>query len=171
MSGFDWKSLVKNVAPVLGTALGGPMAGAATKFIAESWLGKPDASEQEVAEAVLSASPDKLIELRKLDNDFKIRMRELDINVYEIEVDDRKSARDLAKVNMTPQITLSVIYTVGYFACLWVFLTGAVTVAENLRTEFGMVLGVMTAAQIKIMDFWFGSSYGSKVKDAAKAAA
>lgn len=170
MSDFDWKGLVKNVAPMIGTALGGPLAGAATKFLAEAWLGKPDATEQDVAEAIAVASPEKLVELRRLDQDFKVKMRELDIDVYRLEVDDRKDARDLAKADMRPQIALSVIYTFGYFACLWVFLTGAVTVAESLRTEFGMVLGVMTAAQIKIMDFWFGSSYGSKVKDAKASA-
>jgi hypothetical protein len=166
MSDFDWKALVKNIAPVLGTALGGPLAGAATKFLAEAWLGKPDATEQELAEAIAGASPEQLVRLRELDNDFKLKMRQLDINVFELEVKDRSSARELAKVDMRPQIWLSVIYTVGYFGCLYMFFAGDVAVPETLKSEFGMVLGVMTAAQIKIMDFWFGSSYGSKTKDA-----
>jgi len=34
---FDWKKVVSTVAPVLGTALGGPLAGAATKFIADKF--------------------------------------------------------------------------------------------------------------------------------------
>jgi hypothetical protein len=47
---------------------------------------------------------------------------------------------------------------------------GEVEVAEGLKAEFNMILGVMTAAQVKIMEFWLGSSYGSKMKDATIAA-
>lgn len=166
MSAFDWKGLVKNIAPVLGTALGGPLAGAATRYIAEAWLGNPEASEQDVAEALATASPEQLVRLRELDQQFKVKMKELDVDVFRLEVDDRKSARDMAKANMVPQITLSVLYSVGYFATLYALMSGDLAIGESIRGEFNMVLGVMTAAQIKIMDFWFGSSYGSKVKDA-----
>lgn len=163
---MDWKSLVKTVAPVLGTALGGPMAGAATKFIADKLLGNPAATEQDVAEAVLGASAEQLTNLRKLDQDFKLRMRELDVDVFKLEVQDKDSARRLFSVNIWPQVTLSAVYTIGYFAMLYMFMSGNVEVTADLRTEFGMVLGVMTAAQVEIMHFWFGSSLGSKTKDA-----
>lgn len=170
LSGFDWKSLVRNVAPTLGAALGGPLAGAATRFIAETLLGNPDASEQDVANAVVGASPEKLLELKKMDLEFKAKMRQLDVDVFRLEIQDKQSARDLAKVNMLPHIVLSSIYTIGYFAMLYQFMTGGVEVAEGLKAEFNMILGVMTAAQVKIMEFWLGSSYGSKVKDATIAA-
>lgn len=103
---FDWKSLVKTVAPVLGTALGGPMAGAATKFIADKFLGNPDASEKEIADALMSSSPEQLIKLKELDNTFAIEMKRLDVDVYRIDAEDRHSARNrqiLTKDN-TPTI-------------------------------------------------------------------
>lgn len=165
MSGFDWRSVVKGVAPALGAALGGPFGGAATKFLAEKFLGNPDANESDLADAIMSASPEKLIEIRKLDAEFKIRMRELDVDVFKVEIDDRKDARSLARVNMTPQISLSVVYSLGYFALLYLFMTGQTEVATSLKSEFNIVLGVMTAAQASIMQFWFGSSAGSKSKD------
>jgi hypothetical protein len=37
-------------------------------------------------------------------------------------------------------------------------------VAESINSEFNMVLGVLTAGQVQIMNFWFGSSSGSKDK-------
>lgn len=163
---MDWKSLVRNVAPTLGAALGGPFAGAATKFLADKFLGNPDATENEIADFVTTASPEKLVELRKLDNDFKIRMRELDVDVFKLEVSDRVSARDLAKTDMRPHIALSGVYTTGYFVMVYLFMTGEVSIDPGLKTEFSIVLGVMTAAQTMIMQFWFGSSSGSKVKDA-----
>jgi hypothetical protein len=44
-------------------------------------------------------------------------------------------------------------------------MSGDVEIAANLQSEFNIVLGVMTAAQAQIMQFWFGSSSGSKAKD------
>ena len=163
---FDWKTIVKNVAPILGMALGGPLAGTAVKVLAEGLLGNPNATEQEVAEAVMGASPDQLIKMRELNQTFQVKMKELGIDVYRLEVDDRKSARDLAKVNFWPQITLSVLYSGGYFAVLFQFVTGTVLVSAQSESIFSALIGVMTAAQIQIMNFWFGSSFGSKEKTA-----
>ena len=163
---MDWKSVVKTVAPTIGAALGGPMGGIAVKFLADQFLGNPDAKEQDVAEAVLNATPDKLLELRKLDNDFKIRMRELDIDVFKLEVQDKASARDLAKFNMKPHMILTVVYSIGYFGIMGAMLSGQVQFPVGQTELLSGLIGVLTAIQIKIADFWFGSSYGSKVKDA-----
>ena len=163
---MNWKDLIRNIAPAIGTALGTPVTGLAVKFLADKFLGNPNATEQEVADAVLGASPEKLLEIKKLDQQFAVQMKSLDIDVFKMEVEDRKSARELAKVDMRPHIYLSGIYTVGYFVVLYLFMTGGVQIAASVETAFNIVLGVMTAAQVKIMDFWFGSSYGSKVKDA-----
>lgn len=167
---MDWKTIVKAVAPVLGTALGGPFGGAATKFLADKFLGNPDASEGDLATAILGATPEQLANLKKLDQDFKLRMRELDVDVFKLEVSDKASARQLFQVNIWPQIVLSAIYTIGYFVMLYMFMSGNVEVTADLRTEFGIVLGVMTAAQVEILHFWFGTSSGSKQKDALKPA-
>lgn len=51
MSGFDWKAIVKTVAPALGTALGGPLAGTAVKVLSEALLGHSDGKEEEIARA------------------------------------------------------------------------------------------------------------------------
>jgi hypothetical protein len=37
---FDWKELVKGVAPVIGGAFGGPFGGVAVKFMADALLGE-----------------------------------------------------------------------------------------------------------------------------------
>jgi hypothetical protein len=161
----DWKEIVKGVAPVLGTALGGPFGGAAVKFLADKFLGNPTASEEEIATAVLGAGPEQLTKLREIDNAFKVKMKELDVDVFKLEVADREGARALAKVDMRPHIGLSAVYTIGYFAMLYMFMSGDVEIAANLQSEFNIVLGVMTAAQAQIMQFWFGSSSGSKAKD------
>jgi len=162
---MDWKSLVKSIAPAIGTALGGPVGGLATKFLADKFLGNPDATPEEVEQAVLGASPEKLLEIKKLDHDFKVQMRQLDIDVFKLEVEDKASARDLAKFNMKPHMILSAIYTIGYFVVLYVLLTGQIVIAAEAKDVFNQIIGILSAAQVTILAFWFGSSYGSKVKD------
>lgn len=118
---LDWKTIVKNIAPALGTALGGPIGGIATKFIADKFLGNPQASEQEIAQAINAASPEQLVKLKELDLNFQVEMGKQGVDLYALEVQDRSSARnreaDLAKSGMrdwTPSILayLSIVFLV-----------------------------------------------------------
>jgi hypothetical protein len=165
---FDWKSIVHSVAPTIGTAIGGPIGGVATKFIAATLLGKPDATEKDIEEAIAEASPEMLAELKRLDKEFEAKMKELEIDVYELEVEDRKDARQMFKVNIWPQITLSGIFVAGYFGVLYILLSGGAMASMKNDALFGVfttIIGVLTAAIPQILGFWFGSSMGSKEKN------
>jgi len=163
---MDWKDVIKNIAPVIATGFGGPIAGTATKFLAERFLGDPDATEAELSKAILGATPEQLAQLKIIDNDFAVKMAELKIDVYALEVKDRDSARGLAKVNMRPQIILSMIFIGGYFALVFMLFSGEVKITEDIRDMSNILLGVLTASIPAIMQFWFGSSSGSKDKSA-----
>jgi hypothetical protein len=162
---IDWKGIVRGVAPTLGAALGGPMAGIAIKFIADSVLGLPDgATPTDVSTAILSSTPEMLLKLKQSDRDFDVKMKQLDIDVFKLEVKDKDSARRLFSVNIWPQITLSVIFVTGYIYVVALFLVGDISIPAELKSEFAIVLGVLTAGMANILQFWFGSSYGSKEK-------
>ena len=87
-------NLVKTVAPSIATAVGGPLAGMATKMISEALLGKPDGTEDELLQAAKNATPEQLLALKKAEQDFAIKMRELDIDLERISNEDRNSARN-----------------------------------------------------------------------------
>jgi len=164
---MSWKSIVGKIAPILGTALGGPMAGTAVKFIADNLLGNPEATVEEIEAGILSASPEQLTKLKELDIQFKLAMKNLEIDVYELEYKDRDSARKLFNTNIWPQITLSALFVSGYFTILWLLLSGSTELPEGNTALFGMIgtiIGVLTAAIPQILNFWFGSSLGSKEK-------
>lgn len=163
----NWKSVLGNLAPAVAAAFGGPLAGTATKFLADKLLGKPDADQTEVEAAILGATPDDLAKLRELDNEFRIAMSKLDIDIFALEVEDRKSARDMAKDNMWPQIVLSVLFLGGYFALVFMLFSGEVELTEQNQQMGQILLGVITGAVPSILQFWFGSSHGSKSKTAA----
>lgn len=168
---FNWKTLVKTVAPALGTALGGPVGGFAAKAIAGLLLpNKPGATEDEIAEAVMSATPEQLIQLKQLDQQFARDMKALDIDVFRLETVDVQSARELYRVNYWPQVLLSVVFVGGYFTIMGLLLTGKVTVPDSLKDVVTVLIGIMSASVTAIMGFWFGSSFGSREKTAALAA-
>lgn len=163
---MSWKSIVRTVAPTLGTALGGPAGGMAVKFLADQLLGNPDATEQEVAQFVHAASPDQMLSLKSLDNDFAIQMKKLDIDVFALEVQDRENARELFKVNIWPQILLSALFISGYFGIMGVLIYfHNIDINDRIFGILNTVIGVLTAAIPMILQFWFGSSQGSKEKD------
>ena len=161
---FDWQSVVRTVAPTIGTALGGPMAGTAVKFIADKLLLDADATTADIEQAILSANPEQLEKLKQLDQEFKLQMKKLDIDVYKLDQLDRNSARDLAKIDMKPQIALSIFFVSGYFWVLYVLMGGNFDITDGLQNTLLVIIGVITTSMAQIMNFWFGSSSGSKDK-------
>lgn len=168
---FNWRALVGTVAPTLGAALGGPLGGMAGAVIAKAVLGKEQASEQELESAMVNATPDQLLALKKADQDFAARMKELDVDIFKLETGDVQSARSLFAVNYIPQMTLSGLFILGYFLILGFYtMSSRVTIAPEVKDIATVLLGVMAASVTAIMNFWFGSSFGSREKTAALAA-
>jgi len=165
---MQWRKIVSNLAPTLATALGGPLAGTAVKFIAGQLLGEENATEKEIDAFIAGASPEQLARLREIDNDFAVKMAQLDVDVFALEVTDTGSARELAKVNMLPQIVLSVLFIAGYFCVVAALFSGVVVIDESIRDTSNILLGVLTANIPAIMGFWFGSSHGSKMKSGVR---
>jgi hypothetical protein len=153
-----WQEIVKKVAPAIGTALGGPFAGAATAYLTEKLVGSDGGSS--VSDVIMSASPEVLARIKEIDSEFEVRMKELDIDIYNIDYKDRNSARGLFSVTIWPQVTLSVVFVLGYFLTLYHLIAGDIEVDNNIA----IILGVLTAAIPQILNFWFGSSSGSKQK-------
>lgn len=165
MSTFDWKKTLAAVAPALATALGGPMAGVAVGMATKA-LGI-EGDEDALAVAVASGDPSILVKLKEVDNTFKLEMERLSVDLERIHQGDRVSARELAKVDMRPQIALSVVFIGGYFAAMFV-LHGVLFETKDINGQlmalFGSLIGVFTRELSGIMQFWFGSSAGSQKK-------
>ncbi len=160
-------NLVRTVAPTIASAVGGPLAGMATRAISEALLGKPDGTEQELAEAAAKATPDQLLALKQAENAFAERMRELDIDLERIANEDRASARnrEVAAKDWTPRV-LAGLVTGGYFGVLFYMLINGLPTHGGSEAMLVM-LGTLGTAWGGIMAYYFGSSAGSKAKDEA----
>ncbi len=163
---MDWKELVKSVAPVLGTALGGPFGGMASRWLAGRLLGDENAGESALEAAISTASPDTFVRLRELDNEFRLEMKRIGLEEKQLEAGDRADARSLAKVNMTPHMVISAIYVLAFALVLYVVFSGELTMTQMQERVMMYLLGILSAGLLQIMNFWFGSSSGSKEKTA-----
>lgn len=152
------KQIISVVAPTLGAALGGPLGGMAGQVIAGLAGGK------DVEAVILEQKPETLLALKKAEQDFKVRLRELEIEEDKLVFGDRSNARDLAKVDMGPHKLLSLVFIGGYFIILAAFFVGKIEIDPTMREPFLILLGVITANVPSIMQFWFGTSSGSQKK-------
>jgi hypothetical protein len=167
----NWRGIISKIAPGLGAALGGPLGGAAGAIIGKVLApGKEKPTDDDLAQALSNATPDQLLALKQADQRFIAEMKQLDIDVFKLEVSDVQSARELAKVNYWPQIAITTVYIVGYFVVLGLLLSGRLAVQAELREMTTVLIGMLTTAIPMILGFWFGSSFGSREKTAALAA-
>lgn len=158
-------AVLKAVAPTMLTAVGGP-AGALAATIIKGGFGDKGMTDQAMADVVTAAttSADGLAKLKQIEADLQKAELDNGFKFADLEVQDRESARDLAKTTgITPQVSLTVLFIVGYFVALgFFFFTHS---ALPMSEAFVLMLGVLTAGVPQILAFWFGSSHSSQSKD------
>jgi hypothetical protein len=150
-------SLLKGFAPALATAVAGPLGGAAVSAIAGKF-GVADSVEA-VAKAIAG------------DPDAALKLAEIDLKQFELENEDRASAREMQIAALQQEdwfaknflyIFTSVwsIFAMVYFA----FVTFG-TVADSGIRMADTILGVLIGTVLTgFFNFFFGSSKGSKDK-------
>lgn len=162
------KPLIGRVAPMLGTALGGPLGGVAGAALAKA-LGMESADQETVAKAIQDGklTPDQLLALRQAEMEFKLRMEELEIrSVQDLEslaVQDRDSARKREMVvrDKIPAI-LAISVTVGFFGLLF-YLMKFAPPSDNADI-LNILLGALATAWIGVINYYFGTSKSSSDK-------
>ncbi len=160
-----WESLLKVVAPVLGGAIGGPFGSIAVKALIDG-MDDDITTEDQMKEAVQNASPETLAKLKQIDTNFKVTMKELGVKEKDIIAKDRDSARNMAiQTTLLPQMIISIIFITAFAVILYTTFTGLTEMGETQKTIVNILLGILSAGVVQVMNFWFGSSSGSKEKD------
>jgi hypothetical protein len=163
------KKIVGHVAPfapVVATALGGPGAGAAVRFLSGKLLGKDSGTEDEIAAALAGATPEQLLALKSADYDFELEQER-------IHQRDRDSAREREKSTgdvWTPRVLAGVVI-VGFFAAVGFVFSGKVGLTGEQGMLVGTLVGYVSAKADQVISYYFGSSAGSKDKTNALAQA
>jgi hypothetical protein len=167
------KSIIGGVAPVLASALGGPLAGTAVQAIADK-LGLGDSQEgtaqieAAIVEKLEVATTDDWLKIRDAENDFKLEMRKLDIDEDKIHQMDRDSARNRQvktddKVPDYLALMVLVIFAGVLASVLWMAIN-EVQMNQQVVTVINILLGILSAGVTSVLAYYFGSSKGSQIK-------
>jgi hypothetical protein len=172
MASFDWKSLVKSIAPMLGTALGSPLVGLAGAALGRA-LGTSDNEDATLQAAISGAGPDQLLAIQKAEQEFKIQMTNLGfkntIDLEKLASEDRSSARnrEIAIKDKMPMI-LGIAVALGFFGLLFYMMK--YEVPSSNKDLLNIMLGMLGTSFVAVITYYFGSSAGSARKDELVAA-
>ena len=155
---MEW---LKQIAPTIATAMGGPLAGMAVAAISKA-IG---VDEEKVGDLISNnkLTADQIAQVKIAEIELQKQANELGLNFEALAVDDRKSAREMQATTRSivpPLLAASV--TVGFFAILGGMMFGKMSVADN--TALTMMLGSLGTAWTGIIAYYFGSSAGSQAK-------
>ena len=158
--------LIGSVAPTIATALGGPVAGMAVKALSGALFGHDEASADDIKTALANPTADQLAALKKIDADFKVQMKSLDIDLEQIAAKDRDSARNMAIMthDWTPRV-LAIVIVMSWGIVQWFLLHNVID--ASMRELVARVLGTLDGALMLVLSYYFGSAH--KHTDPAKA--
>ena len=155
------KKILGTLAPMLGSAVGGPFGGIAGKMLADALGVEPG----KVDNLIGDLRPEHVEKIKAAELDFEMFMEDNAIKREELSVEDRKDARLLAReMGLVAQYVLGTVYTVGYFVLLYGVFSGNLSIPSESTQVITILLGVLSAGQTQIFNFFFGSSAGSKQK-------
>ena len=149
--------LLGDVAPALATVVAGPLGGAAVSAIAKQF------GVEDTVEAVTKAISS--------DPDAALKLAQIDLEKLKMQYANTADARDMQKIALQQSDTFSKRFTM-YLTTFWsicaAIYIGCITFVDipmgNVRfadTILGFILGTVIAT---MLNFWFGSSIGSKEK-------
>jgi hypothetical protein len=154
---MDW---LKQIAPTVATALGGPLAGMAVSAISKAIGVDEDKVQDLITNNKLTA--DQVAQIKLAEIELAKQAQELGLNFEKLEVEDRKSAREMQATtrSMMPPLLASAV-TVGFFGIVVMMFFNQV---DSNNPAILMMLGSLGTAWTGIIAYYFGSSAGSQAK-------
>jgi hypothetical protein len=154
---MDW---LKQIAPTIATAMGGPLAGMAVSAISKAIGVDPDKVGDLISSNKLSA--EQIAQVKIAEIELQKQAQELGLNFEKLEVEDRKSARDMQATtrSMMPPL-LAGLVTIGFFSIMVMMFFNKI---DSGNPAILMMLGSLGTAWTGIIAYYFGSSAGSQAK-------
>lgn len=156
------KAILGTIAPLVGTAIGGPFGALAGAALSKA-LGTAPGDDKAAEAAILSASPEVLAQVKAAEEQFQVNMKQLGITEEKLTFDDiaNARAREIAVKDSTPR---NLAYLIVCFtgACIAATLAGWTKVDSALA---GTLIGYLVAECRSTLTYYFGSSQSSQNKD------
>jgi len=154
---MDW---LKQIAPTIATAMGGPLAGMAVSAISKAIGVDPSEVGDLISNNKLTA--EQIAQVKIAEIELQKQAQELGLNFEKLEVEDRKSARDMqaSTKSIVPSLLAGAV-TVGFFSIMVMMLFNKI---DSSNPAILMMLGSLGTAWTGIIAYYFGSSASSQAK-------
>jgi len=166
---MEWKDVAKvigSAAPIVGGLIGGP-AGAGVGTLISQALGVGNSPDAVVN--ALKTDPDALVKLKQFEMTHKEKLQELQLESVKAYLGDVQNAR--GRQNAHEKATGETDYNLyilawtivaGFFGLIAVMMY--VTIPQESNNIIYMLFGTLSAGFGSVMQYFFGSSKGSKEK-------
>jgi len=159
---MNWLDTIKTIAPVVASALGGPLSGMAVSALG-SLLKIPEPTQDKIRDAIETGqlTGEQISGIRVLELKLKADEAERGFKYAELEFKDRDSARNMniqtgAK---TPAVLTWIIVAIVLGLEGMILFHGLPTGVSEIVT--GRILGTLDMSLMMVLAFWFGTTYGS----------
>lgn len=163
---MDWKTIIKTVAPWIGTALGGPLGGMAVEAAASA-LGVSEKTGEALKQALAGVTPEQMLALKQADQAFSLQMQALGFkqvtDLESIAAGDRDSARKMQVAAPSFVPALLTCFVVGAFTATLVLLLKFDVPATN-RDIVVYMIGQLSGGFTSALAFWLGTTRDSSRK-------
>lgn len=159
---MNWRDIgkqVAKVAPILGSALGGPIGGAAGALVATA-LGV-DSNPDKVSEA-MDSDPEWTFKVMELERKHEESLRRMDLDEKKAEMADTQQARRTHREHWMPwalTCILSIMVSAMVAALIWI------SIPESNREVIYLIVGQLIGAFSTAISYWLGSSKSSSSKN------
>jgi len=132
------------------------------KFLADKAPDILNVAGELLPDAGLLGAVGKMIDDSKLTPEDKAQAHAQLVELYNLEVEDRKSARFLYSTDGTVQKILATVFTIAYFLLSFVmfkyFIEEDISLGEFEISFISTIFGAMSAKVNTVVDFFFGGS-------------
>ena len=97
----------------------------------------------------------QMLELKKVEQDFEVKMKELEVDVFKLETEDIQDARGKFSKDWTARI-MGIIVVGGFMG--YIFLVTLQPPEQNSEALINLVLGYLGGLASAIISFYFGAS-------------
>tara|TARA_R100000781_G_scaffold81254_1_gene50098 strand:- start:814 stop:1209 length:396 start_codon:yes stop_codon:yes gene_type:complete len=116
----------------------------------------------EILDEVITTDEERAAAKQKLEELLKTHEKQM----FQLEVEDRKSAREMYTDDASVQKILATVFTIAYFALSFImfryFVTGDMNLGEFEISFISTIFGAMSAKVNTVVDFFFGGSHQKK---------